>query len=52
MPWASRIAESGQRGLGAEIRILVINPDKAERRARDAVFTDGYTFAVGTPLPA
>ena len=35
MPWAPRLAESGKRGLGAEIRILGIDPDAAERRARE-----------------
>ena len=39
MPWASRLAEPGKRGLGAEIRILGIDPNAAERRARDAGFT-------------
>jgi catechol 2,3-dioxygenase-like lactoylglutathione lyase family enzyme len=39
MPWAPRLAEPGKRGLGAEIRILGIDPDAAERRARDAGFT-------------
>ncbi|HEY6958076.1 MAG TPA: VOC family protein [Candidatus Limnocylindria bacterium] len=34
MPWASRLAEDGKRGLGAEIRIMGIDPDVAERRAR------------------
>ncbi|HEV8468300.1 MAG TPA: VOC family protein [Candidatus Limnocylindria bacterium] len=72
MPWAPRLRETGKRGLGAEIRILGIDPEDAERRARDGGFTvlvatrdwphgwrdcvledpDGYTFAVGTPLPA
>jgi catechol 2,3-dioxygenase-like lactoylglutathione lyase family enzyme len=32
-PWASRLGEPGKRGLGAEIRILGIDPDAAERRA-------------------
>ena len=35
MPWASRLLEPGKRGLGAEIRILGIDPDEAERRARE-----------------
>lgn len=34
-PWAPRLAELGKRGLGAEIRIMGIDPDAAERRARD-----------------
>jgi catechol 2,3-dioxygenase-like lactoylglutathione lyase family enzyme len=39
MPWATRLAGSTPRGLGAEIRILGIDPDAAERRARDGGFT-------------
>ena len=39
MPWATRLAEDSPRGLGAEIRILGIDPDAAERRARDGGFT-------------
>ena len=39
MPWASRLAEDSRRGLGAEIRILGIEPDSAEKRARDGGFT-------------
>jgi catechol 2,3-dioxygenase-like lactoylglutathione lyase family enzyme len=35
MPWAPRLAEPGKRGLGAEIRILGMDPDAAERRARE-----------------
>jgi catechol 2,3-dioxygenase-like lactoylglutathione lyase family enzyme len=70
-PWGPRLSEAGKRGLGAEIRILGIDPDAAERRARERGATvligardwphgwrdvvledpDGYTFAVGTPLP-
>ncbi|HEY7623393.1 MAG TPA: VOC family protein [Candidatus Limnocylindria bacterium] len=38
MPWSSRLSEPGKRGLGAEIRILGIDPDAAERRARDGGF--------------
>ena len=34
-PWAPRLAETGKRGLGAEIRILGIDPDAAERRAKE-----------------
>ena len=34
-PWAPRLAALGKRGLGAEIRILGIDPDAAERRARE-----------------
>lgn len=32
-PWAPRLAETGRRGLGAEIRIMGVDPDLAERRA-------------------
>jgi catechol 2,3-dioxygenase-like lactoylglutathione lyase family enzyme len=39
MPWASRLRDEAKRGLGAEIRILGIDPDAAERRAREAGFT-------------
>jgi catechol 2,3-dioxygenase-like lactoylglutathione lyase family enzyme len=39
MPWAKRLAESSPRGLGAEVRILGIDPDAAERRARAGGFT-------------
>ena len=39
MPWAMRLRESSPRGLGAEIRILGIDPDAAEQRARDGGFT-------------
>ena len=34
-PWAPRLTETGKRGLGAEIRILGIDPDAAERRAKE-----------------
>jgi catechol 2,3-dioxygenase-like lactoylglutathione lyase family enzyme len=33
-PWGLRLADPAKRGLGAEIRILGIDPDAAERRAR------------------
>jgi len=39
MPWADRLSEGMRRGLGAEIRILGIDPDAAEKRAREAGFT-------------
>jgi catechol 2,3-dioxygenase-like lactoylglutathione lyase family enzyme len=39
MPWASRLREDQSRGVGAEIRILGIDPDTAEKRARDGGFT-------------
>ena len=38
-PWAPRLGETGKRGLGAEIRILGIDPDAAEKRARDRGYT-------------
>lgn len=37
--WARRLGETGKRGLGAEIRILGIDPDAAEKRARDGGYT-------------
>ena len=39
MPWAVRLREESRRGLGAEIRILGVDPDAAEKRARDGGFT-------------
>ena len=39
MPWASRLRDDAPRGLGAEIRILGIDPDAAEKRARESGFT-------------
>ena len=39
MPWAARLREESSRGLGAEIRILGLDPDAAEKRARDGAFT-------------
>jgi catechol 2,3-dioxygenase-like lactoylglutathione lyase family enzyme len=41
-PWAPRLAEKGKRGFGAEIRILGIDPDAAERRARERGHTVLY----------
>lgn len=38
-PWATRLAEAGRRGFGAEIRILGIAPEAAEQRARDGGYT-------------
>ncbi|HEX6487946.1 MAG TPA: VOC family protein [Candidatus Dormibacteraeota bacterium] len=35
MPWAGRLADDQRRGLGAEIRLLGLDPDAAERRARE-----------------
>ena len=42
MPWADRLRDGAKRGLGAEIRILGIDPDDAERRAR----ASGYSVLV------
>jgi catechol 2,3-dioxygenase-like lactoylglutathione lyase family enzyme len=39
MPWAARLRQDAPRGLGAEIRILGIDPDAAEKRAREGGFT-------------
>ena len=33
-PWAPRLAGAEKRGFGVEIRLLGIDPDEAERRAR------------------
>jgi len=44
MPWASRLRDPGKRGLGAELRILGIDPDAAERRARER----GHVVLVAT----
>jgi len=41
-PWAPRLAEQGKRGFGAEIRILGIEPEDAERRARERGHTVLY----------
>src|SRR5256714_13552369 len=38
MPWAARLREGGARGLGAEMRILGLDPDAAEKRARHGGF--------------
>ena len=38
-PWGSRLGELGKRGFGVEIRLLGIDPDEAERRARARGFT-------------
>jgi len=43
-PWAPRLAEAGKRGLGAEIRIMGIDPDAAEQRAR----ANGVTVLTAT----
>jgi len=34
-PWAARLRDAGKRGLGAETRILGIDPDAAGRRATE-----------------
>jgi len=33
-PWGPRLGEAGKRGFGVEIRLMGIDPDEAERRAR------------------
>jgi catechol 2,3-dioxygenase-like lactoylglutathione lyase family enzyme len=38
-PWGSRLGHAGRRGFGVEIRLLGIDPDEAERRARAAGHT-------------
>lgn len=38
-PWGPRLATTKERGFGVEIRLLGIDPDEAERRAR----AGGYT---------
>lgn len=38
-PWAPRLREPGKRGLGAEIRLLGLDPDETERLARAAGYT-------------
>lgn len=42
-PWAPRLAADGKRGLGAEIRLMGLDPDETERRARDR----GHTVLLG-----
>jgi catechol 2,3-dioxygenase-like lactoylglutathione lyase family enzyme len=43
-PWAQRLPDAVKRGLGAEIRILGIDPDAAERRAKER----GATVLLGS----
>ena len=38
-PWGTRLAGVEKRGFGVEIRLLGIDPDEAERRARAAGHT-------------
>ncbi len=38
IPWASRLARLGRRGLGLEVRILGVDPDVAEARAHELNF--------------
>jgi catechol 2,3-dioxygenase-like lactoylglutathione lyase family enzyme len=38
-PWGPRLGETGKRGFGVEIRLMGLDPDEAERRAR----ADGFT---------
>lgn len=35
MPWAGRLSSAERRGFGVEIRLLGLDPDAAERRARE-----------------
>ena len=44
MPWAPELGAGVRRGLGAEIRLLGIDPDSAERVARDR----GFRVLIGT----
>ena len=41
-PWAEALRDRGPRGLGAELRLLGIDPDEIAKRARkrDALLTD------------
>lgn len=34
-PWHTELASDGQRGLGAELRLLGVDPDGVEARARE-----------------
>jgi catechol 2,3-dioxygenase-like lactoylglutathione lyase family enzyme len=36
MPWQPRLAAGERRGLGVELRVLGLDPDLLERRAREA----------------
>ncbi len=38
MPWAGELARTERRGLGAEIRILGVDPDRAEGAAKEGGF--------------
>ncbi len=42
-PWATRLLDTGKRGLGVEIRIFDVDPDAAERRAT----AHGATVLIG-----
>jgi uncharacterized glyoxalase superfamily protein PhnB len=35
-PWSDALAAGERRGLGAQLRVLGIDPDAVEQRARDA----------------
>ena len=39
MPWGPRLARPGPRGLGLEVRILGVDPEAAESRAREGGFS-------------
>jgi len=48
-PWSARLAAGEPRGLGAELRLLGLNPDEVAERARalNAVFADVATKGHG-----
>jgi len=48
-PWSARLAAGERRGLGAELRLLGMNPDEVAERARglNAVFADVATKGHG-----
>lgn len=43
-PWSAQLVAGAARGIGAQVRVLGIDPDEVERRAREA----GATVAVPT----
>jgi catechol 2,3-dioxygenase-like lactoylglutathione lyase family enzyme len=38
-PWGAELASGARRGLGAEVRLLGIDPDDVERQARERGYT-------------
>ena len=48
-PWSARLSAGERRGLGAELRLLGMNPDEVAERARalNAVFADVATKGHG-----